>query len=336
MKGLVFSFFVFISITVVYGQTTIQEYVQEGISYHDAGDYDKAIASYLKALEIDPISALVNYELSLSNFQKGDYRAAIKYADVAIDQGGDYMLQGYLVKGSCLDNLGKTKKSIKLFESALEKLGGDYLLFYNLGLNYYKEGDTEAAEKNIYSAIDLNPNHSSSHLMLANIHNARGNKVQTLLASYFFLFLEAGSARSIEAFEILESQLYGNVKQDTEKENTINISLFVGEQSEFQAIELMISLLAASNMTEENEGKTWGELFVENTNSFFTLMGEQKEGKSASIWWDFYTPFFYELSQTSHLETFCYYVSHVAKLESQEWLSKNEEKINKFNEWLEE
>jgi len=41
--------------------------------------------------------------------------------------------------------------------------------------DYFKINELDLAEGNIIKAIEMNPNHSSSHLMLANINNQKGN-----------------------------------------------------------------------------------------------------------------------------------------------------------------
>ncbi|MEK6152584.1 tetratricopeptide repeat protein [Flavobacteriaceae bacterium 3-367] len=315
-------------------QATVEDFVKEGVQHHDNGDYDKAIETYKKALKTHPKSALVHYELSLSYFTKGDYEQAIQHSDVVLKQNGDYMLPAYLTKGSALDVLGKTKESIKLLEKAIKKTEGHHLLFYNLALNYYKLNDLGKAEEHVINAIEKNANHTSSHFMLAHIHNQKGNVVQTLLASHYFLFLEPNTKRSREAYQLLQNNFGANVSKDANKPNTINILLSANNDSQFGAAELMVSMLEASKSLEENEGKTEDEMFVENTDSFFTILGELKEEKNRDIWWTFYTSFFYELAQSEHMETYCKYITQSANEQSKKWLVENEGKLTDFNNWL--
>lgn len=322
--------------TQVIAQSSIEDFVKEGIQYHDKGDYDKAIKSYEKALKIDPKSTLIHYEIALSYFTKGDYKKAIKHSDKVLSQNAEYMIQAYMTKGSALDLLGKTEESIKLFEKAIKKTEGHYLLYYNLALNYYKISSLDKAEENVINAIAKNTNHSSSHLMLANIHHLKGNPVQALLASYYFLFLEPNTKRSLEAYKILEENFGGNVSKDEEKENTINIMLSPNEDSQFGAVELMISMLEASKSLEENEEKTDDEMFVENTDSFFTILGELKKEDNKEIWWTFYTTFFYDLAKSDHIETYCKYITQANNENSKKWLVENEKKLIEFDAWLKE
>jgi tetratricopeptide (TPR) repeat protein len=334
MRQLILTVTFLFSSIFIFAQNSVEDYVKEGIKYHDNGDYDKAIIAYNKALKLEPKSTLVNYEISLSYFSKGNYKDAIKYSDFVLKQKENHMLQAYLTKGSALDMLGKTKESIKLFEKALKQKEKHYLLYYNLGLNYYKLNNLDKAEENVINAIGLNSNHASSHLMLANIQNQKGNSVQTLLATHYFLFLEPNSKRSKEAYQILQNNFDGNVSKDSTKPKTINIMLSSNNDSQFGAAELMISMLEASKSLEENEGKTDDEMFIENTESFFKVLGELKKKKNKEIWWTFYTTFFYDLAKSEHLETYCKYISQSVNESSQKWLTENNNKLTEFDTWL--
>ncbi len=326
--------FVFLSAASM-AQTTVIELVKEGIRYHDSGDFDKAIKTYEKALKIEPKSTLVNFEISLSYFAKGDYKETINYSDVVISQKKEYMLEAYVNKGSALDLLGKTKEAIKLFDKAIKETKGNYLLYYNLALTYYKLGEFDKAEENAINAILDKSSHSSSHLILASINDQKGNKVQALLASHYFLFLEPNSKRSPSAYYILQKNFAGNVSKDPEKPNTINISISPSGDDEFAAVELMIAMLEASKSLEKNKDKTEDEIFVDNTESFFKVMGELKTNKNKSIWWTFYTTFYYKLAQSEHLETYCKYITQSKNEDSRTWVNENEAKLDAFGKWLE-
>ncbi len=320
--------------TQAFAQTNVEELVKIGIQYHDNGDFDKAIETYKKALETNPKSSLVNYEIALTYFTKGDNEKAIEHSDIVINQKGDNLLAAYITKGSALDLLGETKKSIKLFEKAIKKIGGHYLLYYNLALNHYKLNDLDKAEENVIKAIENNSNHGSSHLMLANIHDQKRNKIQTLLATHYFLFLEPNSKRSVQAYEMLMKNFGGDVAKDDNKPNTINILLSANNDDQFGAAELMISMLEASKSLEENKGKTEDEMFLKNTESFFKILGELKEIKNKEIWWTFYTSFFYDLAKSKHLETYCNYITQSGNDNSKKWLTDNENRLVDFDEWL--
>lgn len=321
--------------TTLSAQNNINTYIEEGIAYHDNGEYDKALAAYNKALILDPQSTVVNYEMALSYFKKKDYKNTIARADMIIDKKDDNLVNAYLIKGSALDMMGKVKESIKLFEKAIRKFPNNYLLHYNLALNHYKLNQMAEAHENVIKAIDNNPNHGSSHWMLANIESAKSNTVQSLLANYYFLLLEPNSSRSLEAYTMLRKNSGGNVTQDKDNAITINISMS-DDDDPFSAAAIMLGLMGASNMLSENANKTAEELFVENTDSFFQVLGELKKEKSKGLYWNFYVPFFYDLAKSDHLETYCMYISQSGNEKAETWLVENEEKLAAFATWIKE
>ena len=316
----------------------INEYIQKGIEYHDAKNYNNAIKIYKKALKIDNESTLAHYEIALSYNAMQDYKNAIKHSDIVLKHNKDYLIPAYLIKGSSLDIMGETKESINVFRKAIKEHGNNYLLYYNLALNYYKIKEYNDAEKNAINAILTNSNHTSSHLLLGNINYLKKQKVQTLLPLYYFLFLEPDSNRSNEAYGLLIANLKSGVAKDSEKPNNINITLNVDSKNddEFGAAELMISLLEANKYSEKEKEKTEEEIFEENTTSFFTVLGELKKDSNKGIYWELYTSFFYELSQSDHIEAYCHYIRQVNNQKSVEWLLNNDKKLEEFDLWLQE
>ncbi|MCI4670753.1 MAG: tetratricopeptide repeat protein [Bacteroidia bacterium] len=352
----------------LFGQDQIDKLIEEGIAYHDQKDYGKAIETYQKALAIDSLHPLANYEICFSYFLKGDYDNCIKHADVVLSTNNRHMLPAYVNKASALDNLGRQEESIELFKEALEKTEGHYLLFYNMGLTYYKMGKKIEAEACMIDAINKNPAHASSHWMLALIHDEQNHRAQTLLATHFFLFLEPNTSRSKVAFKLLKEKMAGGASKKEGESNTFNVSLS-DEESEFGSIENSLTMMQATsmmftdgNMTVEVKGgrkKKKGKkkkereeestklaqeitealfneeaLFAQNTKVFFELLGENKKDKSETIWWTFYTPLFYDIAQSEHMETYCNYISQSSSEKAANWVQNNPQKLEAFNEWL--
>ncbi len=301
----------------------INDYIEKGIAAYDQSDFEGAIKNYKKALEINANSELANYEIALTYFAMQNYKMAIEHGETVVKMNGENLIPAYILVGSALDNSGQTEESIKLFKKAIKKTEGHYLLYYNLGLNYYKIGDRENTQKSILGAIEMNPNHATSHFVLGLIHDELGNKVQSTLAFYYFLLLEPDSNRSSTALSALNENLGKNVEQDPDKPNTINISLNADTDSEFMAAELMLGMLQASAQTEENADKTDDELFESNTESYFTVLGELRDKNSESVWWELYTEVFYEIAQSDYMLTFCKYITQSKNDDSKAWLKEN-------------
>ncbi len=284
---------------------------------------------------MDPNNSTANYEIAYSYMLAKDYENSIKYSDIVIKLDQQNAVSAYITKGSSLDYLGKTEESIKLFEKAIKKYGDNYLLYYNLGYDYYSLNNKEKAEKALINAIQTKSNHTSSHLLLAQLMANQNKNVQSLLGLYYFLFLEPNTDRSKTAMKLLEKQFGGNVQKDKDKPDQINIT-FNSDQidSEFGAASMMLSMMEASNSIEENKDKSKDQLFIENTTSFFKILGELKDQKKKGFWWDFYVSFFYDLANSDHMDTFCYYITQSTRESSNDWLQKNDPKIVMFDQWL--
>ena len=333
IKYLLFVTLFVIITSPLFSQTSLESLVNEGIQLHDQGNYDQAIKKYKKALKLDSKSSLVNYELALSYFSLGDYKKAIKYSDKVINQNKDHLIPAYMTKGSSLDLLGKTDKSIELFKEAIIKTGGHYLLSYNLALNYFNSNDLINAEKSVIDAININSDHNSSHLMLAMIHNQLGNPIQTVLSSHYFLLLEPSTNRSAQAYQMLQDNFGKNVEKEDAK--TINLNYSPSDDNPFSSAELMLSIIEASRYLEDNVDKTDDQLFVEFTKSLFSFLGADTSENDNLGWWKFYTSFFNSLEHSGHIETYCKYITQDQIKSSKDWLKNHPDKLEDFEKWVE-
>ena len=319
-----------------YGQRNdLEAYVAKGVELHDKGDYKGAIDQYEKALKIDKQSPLANYEISSTYFALNNYKKAIDYSEVVISQNTKFVDQAYIMKGSALDLLGKPKEAVNTYKKGIKDYPQSHLLYYNLALTSYNLKDYKGAEVALQQALTVNPSHASSHLLLGYLMSEQNNRVKSLLALYNFLLLEPQSKRSKPVLELVNGQLSKGVKKENEKSISINLAANK-ESDEFQAAELMLSLLEASKTVEKKEGKTEQELFTENTNSFFSVLGELKK-ENKSFWWNYYVDFYYAMKNSNQVETFSYYISQSAnEVKVNEWLNTNKEKIDSFSKWYKE
>ncbi|SFU43902.1 Tetratricopeptide repeat-containing protein [Pustulibacterium marinum] len=337
MKNIRFFFITFLLLQIGFSQTNSNQLIQQGIKYHDEGEYELAIQKYEQALNINKYNPTAHYEMALTYFEMKDYDKAIEHTDIVLKSDAtDNHLSSYVIKGSSLDMLGKTKKSIKVFEKGIEETGGNYLLYFNLAIDYYKLSETEKAEENFINAINSNSFHGSSHYLLGIINENNGKKVPALLAYYYFLMLEPDSQRSQNAYKSLMRMLEGNVSK--KDDNNININLFLGDDKDdvnsFSAAEMTLSLSVAANYTEEYEDLSDIEKFQKNTDTFFSVLSELRKDENSGVYWNYYVPFFKKLKDSEHFEFFCHFISYTKNDEEKEWFTNHQEEFNAFMEWL--
>ena len=143
---------------------TFTKYIENGIALHDEGQYRQAIKQYEKALKIDKKSALANYEIALSYHALGDRKAALKYANKAAKgKGSQDMPMLYVMRGSLLDDGGKAKQAIKVYEQGIRRFPNDHMLYFNMGITYARMGMNVKAKNAFINAIAKNYSHTSSH-----------------------------------------------------------------------------------------------------------------------------------------------------------------------------
>lgn len=327
--------FVF-SLCSLIAQNKVSDYINKGVECHDAGKYQQALNEYAKALALDAKSATANYEMAYTYLEMKEYAKAVDFADKAIKCKGNNVEAAYMIKGSALDDMGKSNDAIKSYEKGLAENPKSSLLNYNLGLTYYRAGDKKKAETALIKGIDLKLTHPSGHLLLAIIKSETANRTQSLLASYFFLLLEPNSKRSQDALALIQKEYNQGIKFKDDKNIEVNIQADgLKKDDPFSASDLMVSLLALSKTLDENKGKTDEELFVKNTESLFTMLGEMQENqKLKGFWWDTYVTFFSEMAKEKQVEAFCYYILSENNEAAGKWVKEHEDKIEAFAAWL--
>jgi tetratricopeptide (TPR) repeat protein len=308
----------------------IENLVQKGIEFHDKREYKKAIEFYQKALSIDPNSSIANYEIAFSYFADKDYKNAEIYSKKVIDLKKDNLLGAYITYGNALDMQGQTKKAIESYEKAMKDFD-NYLLYYNYSITCFNSGETDKAYNATIKAINNNSSHASSHLILSKIMEKKGSRIKAMLPLYFFLLLEPNSSRSAIEYQTLKKYIDQGVSQTSEK--NINIVVPMDEDPDFGTAEMMISLSKASNSMEENKGKSDLELFAENNDQLFKILGELKKDNSG-FWWDFYVPFYYEMASNDLTKAFSYYISLSKGEEVNKWIEENNVEFEKFKNWI--
>ncbi|GHV84747.1 hypothetical protein AGMMS50230_03550 [Spirochaetia bacterium] len=311
-----------------------EDLVQRGISSHDRGDYQAAITYYKQAMALAPDHPVIYYEMAFSYISLDDSQTALELADKGLNSA---ITRNYTeviptlcdLKGSALDNLGRNEEAIEVYLTAINQYGASStLLYYNLGVSYYRVNKhTEAAEA-LRQGLLLNPNHASSNFLLGKLCMEEGKKTQAFYALCYFLLLEPNTDRS--------GTSYNTVFHMLQQEGTEAIG--VTNNGTFTASDIVISIaftLDEVNVRKSDVEKTRAKLYY-----VFTNLEEQKNSgkinRSAGdeLWWDFYAPFFYRIAKSDYFDTFCRYISLTADPEADNWIENGRDEIEGFFTWL--
>lgn len=322
------------TVTLFGQEDRINELVKRGIELNDQGKYAEAVAKYNAALEIDINSEFATYELSYTYMTMGQYDNAVKYSKKVIKQNGSHLHEAYVVLGSSLDMLGKSKKAVDVFVEGLALFPNSNLLNYNLALTYYKLQNYEKAEVAAINAIIAKPKHPSSHLALSTIVQAKEEQIKSLLPLYYFLMLEPNSQRSKINYIKVREMLIQGVTQKDEKNVDVKTVSDTSSSNEFSGAEMMVSLRAAARYAAANRNKSDMQIFVESTRGIFSILGEMKKDKTG-FWWDIYVARFNDLVATNNYEAFCYYISKSINADDvKKWIADNPSKMQALMDWM--
>jgi len=299
--------------------------IAQGRAQQAKGDFQEAINSFKKAITIEANSPIANYELASSYYSNKNFEKARAFSQKVINQKKRYLLAAYLLNGSSLNDLGKLEEANAVFKEAAKKYTHHYLLFYNLGINYYKLQNFEQSIKYTERAVFLKPLHASSHLLLAALHQVKKNQLKATLAYYFFLMIEPDTPRSLKALQELKSLLAILMNN----EGGLNQS-----SNPFQMAKYLISKVDLEKGKKKNEM----EMFVAQTKLLFRVLGSVgKKTPFPYIWQNIYTNFFYRLSKSRHLKACCYFIHQIApndiiKIWNEQ--RKNQKATTSFQYWM--
>jgi tetratricopeptide (TPR) repeat protein len=308
-------------------QTPLMEkLINEGIGFFDAGKYNEAIERYEHVLELSPKNMIARYELAYTYYTIANYDKAIEHSRIVFQADGEYMLESALVYGASLENLGKSKKAVEVFEKALLKHPDDSQLQYNLALSYFSLKGYNTAEKHILISLDQDMANPAGHLLLANVMLAKGEKLKCMVSLYYYLLIEQDSERSPKAYDLLQN-LWEHEYQTAKnlKNKTINQSLNGWQMGESQ---LQQQILADTTKTELNK-------FIFRTSVLMNLL-QTSTWTEFDFWKNRYLTFYSEINLRGYSASYAAFVSQCKyKADVMVWISDNYSAFGRFSKWME-
>jgi tetratricopeptide (TPR) repeat protein len=321
-----------------------EKMVEEGIAYHDKGDYEGAIALYDQALVLDKDNLMALAEKAFSMLSMNKYDEAIKCCQKAIEvHPNDKGLRAvYVAYGNAYDGLLKTDKSIAVYNEGIKLFPDNHQLYYNKGVTLSSVRKYEEAMQCFQKSAILKPSHPGTQNAIARVAYDSKMRIPALLAYCRFLVLEPMSDRAKENVADVQKILMGNVKKTGEKSVTINIGAeMLGDvnkkgkaiENNFRSTDLILSMSAALDYDEKNKNKKPVELFLSKMETLCASLSETKKD-NFGFFWEYYAPYFVEMKKKKFLETFAYIAFASTEEETvTKWLKDNNDSITKFFEW---
>ena len=321
-----------------------EKLVDEGVAYHDKGDYEGAISRYDKALELDKdnLLALTEKAFSLVSVQKYDEAISCCQKAMAIHPGNKGLKTVYVTYGNALDGLKKSDRSIEIYDEGIKQFPDYYQLYFNKGISLSSVKKYDEAILSFQNSLMLNPKHASSHNAIARLSNIRNKRIPALLAYCRFLAIELQSNRAKENLSNLQKIMHGNVEETGKNSITLNIDPdMLGDttangkpkENSFATADLILAIDAAMDFDKKNKKKTEVEQFIRK---FETVCASLKETQKDNygFFWEYYVPYFIEMKDKNLLETFAYIAfASGENPEVSKWLKNHKSDTDSFFEW---
>ncbi|WP_212217064.1 toxin-antitoxin system YwqK family antitoxin [Carboxylicivirga linearis] len=315
--------FSFISSVLFAQQIPSQQIIEEAMESYDEGKYDLAIEQYRTIHENDSNYQWMLAELAMAYMAKGENDSAIMVADNGLKLKGSNTMHLLRTKGSAYDNKGESDKAIAIYKEAIEKFPYVPLLYFNLGITYYKLEKYEQALQCFQQSATGNPFHASSHRMLAFLAARQKMYTRALLSLETYLALEPNSNRSNAMLVYLEN-FSGNYL-DTAKGQFIEPFI---DNSLFEEVDHYLK--AKIVLTDRyNSPIDFNANLVKQTQMVFDVL--PLDQMKDDFWVKMYYPFFRAIKQEGHIVPFLYTLLLSTDAEPvQKYFSKNEKDLKAF------
>jgi tetratricopeptide (TPR) repeat protein len=149
-------------------------YNNRGIAYRAKGDNDSAIADYTRVTEINPRDAVAYNNRGVAYRAKGNNDSAIADHTKAIELDPE-LASAYNNRGIAYRAKGDNDSAIADHTKAIDIDPELASAFYNRGLAYRAKGDNDRAFEDATATIEINPRHISAYYSRGLALAAKGN-----------------------------------------------------------------------------------------------------------------------------------------------------------------
>lgn len=317
-----------------------EKIIQQGIQLHDQKKYDEAIQKYQQVLQENPNNDFAMYEMALSLYNKKDLPKALETAYKLVQYKGKTGLLGYGLIANILDDQGKPKEAIEIYQKAIKQLEDDpeyqnhlSSLYYNLGVTYVRQKLYKESREALKKAVQYDFKYPSPNALLAEVYYAAKYKVPALLAASRLITLEINSPRTKRSVEIFLNTL-NSAKKD---EKTGNINIFMDlnapkDEGDFGMYDLLLGTLTVVK-DEKDKDKTENEIFADAVGTLIAILEEDKKLSSTFVG-KTYIPFLSEMKKKGYAKTFAYLIlQQNGNKDAEKWLIEQGQQTLDFINW---
>ncbi|MBC7384258.1 MAG: hypothetical protein H7296_14925 [Bacteroidia bacterium] len=271
-----------------------KEIVREGVILYDEENYDAAIKKFIQVHPADSSYFLAQYELSLTYLMTEEYLKVIAISEQVTAAGCNDPSQ-YNLWGASLKKLKRYEEALAVYNKAIVCFPYNEMLHVNKGFLYEGMGEPAKALEVYKNTLKFAPQHSSTHLRLAQMNVNEGNLTQAIMSYTIYLMLEPATKRSLNVLGEFNKLCDGSATNlDSAKIKVID--------REFNDINFLVSNQVALNDKYKVPGK-FSFPVIKQVHLIMEKLSELKNPEPG-YYADFYLPFFVAVNKTKSFETF--------------------------------
>jgi tetratricopeptide (TPR) repeat protein len=307
--------------------------ISGGVTLHDQGKFDEAIARYQDVLKENPDNITAMFELAFSYSAKGDHQKALDTAGKGAEYKSDLLARFYDVIGGSLDSMGEPQKAIAAYARGAELVPDDGLLYFNMAVTYHESlKDPIGARTALKKSISIEPDNEEAHRLLGQLYQSGGYKTQAALALARFLTMADPNSRdALQAYGLWRAVLRGN--NDPALPKVPDGPKL--DEGDFTAIDALIDTTQATAMKAMDDGESEMQALVGQLTSVMARIANRNPASDRGTFVGrFYVPYFAEMWELNFIEPFAYWISQRAPVPGvTEWINAHETQVRAFINW---
>ena len=186
-----------------------QRLVNEGVQFHEQGQFDDAIAKYKQAEKKDPKNALVKYEMAFTYHAKRDLDKALTYAKAATKLKTDNINENlYSLLGSIYDEKGLPGSALAVYREGFKRSPNSANIPYNATITYMRKNNADSAYAWIKRSLNNTRTHEGSYYYAGFL----ASQIGKWPAFYAYTMYSTFISKKAEIIRDNLSRLYGKTK----------------------------------------------------------------------------------------------------------------------------
>jgi tetratricopeptide (TPR) repeat protein len=200
----------------------VKKLVDQGVQFHEQGQFDEAIAKYKQAEKKDPKNALVKYEMAFTYHAKRDLDKALTYAKAATKLNTEGLRENlYSLLGTIYDEKGMPDSALNVYREGFAKEPNSFNIPYNATITYMRKNNADSAYAWVKRSLNNSRVHEGSYYYAGFLASQMGKWPQFYAYTMYSTFISKKS----EIIRDNLSRLYGKTKYFVlKKDNTVEMN----------------------------------------------------------------------------------------------------------------